>query len=673
MDKIRNSSLLKMISYILIPILVAILGFSVFHLAFLNEYGDIGKETEYIQSEQFANNYFYSITNQIAQCEKDRKGYSSNYIEIEESNGNVYYYCDARQNTNYYMGIPAYMNYIIIHKETKKMYTNIKSNDYQKEMENMRNNKLYWNLVEGKIETNLEYLNPENIKYNYNYVYQISNEEENGIKDYDVYTSYDNSNMNIYTAYGIRQAVYEYMLKNRNQPIHRIIISTLGLVAIAVYLFWAIGHKEGTEEIDLNSIDKIPYEIVAMSCLIIISIFLSVLVSIGEAINYMILFVEIICYFVCYAACAIMGVTTIKRIKAKQFWRSFLTYKIIQWCWDKTKKLLDTMKQKATGSKKIFWYYIFFLVMSVLIMSLFRGGIAILLLGAFWIGSYYQIKKYGIEQDKIKNALKNIYEGKTDIRLNEEELTGVLKEMAIYVNDIAGGFRNAIQENLKSERLKTELITNVSHDIKTPLTSIINYVDLLKKEEIPNEKIKEYIEILNQKSQRLKKLTEDLVEASKVSSGNVKLEIEEIDIKELLNQTIGEFKDKFENKKLKIEMRMPESPSKIKADNRYMYRVIENLFSNITKYALDGSRVYIDIKENNQLISICIKNISKDKLNISSDELMQRFVRGDKSRYTEGSGLGLSIAKSLTQLQGGKFNITIDGDLFRVDMEWKKS
>ncbi|MCI8443872.1 MAG: HAMP domain-containing histidine kinase [Clostridia bacterium] len=673
MDKIRNSSLLKMISYILIPILVAILGFSVFHLAFLNEYGDIGKETEYIQSEQFANNYFYSITNQIAQCEKDRKGYSSNYIEIEESNGNVYYYCDARQNTNYYMGIPAYMNYIIIHKETKKMYTNIKSNDYQKEMENMRNNKLYWNLVEGKIETNLEYLNPENIKYNYNYVYQMSNEEENGIKDYDVYTSYDNSNMNIYTAYGIRQAVYEYMLKNRNQPIHRIIISTLGLVAIAVYLFWAIGHKEGTEEIDLNSIDKIPYEIVAMSCLIIISIFLSVLVSIGEAINYMILFVEIICYFVCYAACAIMGVTTIKRIKAKQFWRSFLTYKIIQWCWDKTKKLLDTMKQKATGSKKIFWYYIFFLVMSVLIMSLFRGGIAILLLGAFWIGSYYQIKKYGIEQDKIKNALKNIYEGKTDIRLNEEELTGVLKEMAIYVNDIAGGFRNAIQENLKSERLKTELITNVSHDIKTPLTSIINYVDLLKKEEIPNEKIKEYIEILNQKSQRLKKLTEDLVEASKVSSGNVKLEIEEIDIKELLNQTIGEFKDKFENKKLKIEMRMPESPSKIKADNRYMYRVIENLFSNITKYALDGSRVYIDIKENNQLISICIKNISKDKLNISSDELMQRFVRGDKSRYTEGSGLGLSIAKSLTQLQGGKFDITIDGDLFRVDMEWKKS
>ena len=243
------------------------------------------------------------------------------------------------------------------------------------------------------------------------------------------------------------------------------------------------------------------------------------------------------------------------------------------------------------------------------------------------------------QQEKIKKALKNIYEGKTDVKLNEEELQGTLKEMAVYVNDIAGGFSNAIEESLKSERLKTELITNVSHDIKTPLTSIINYVDLLKKEEIHNEKVKEYIEILDKKSQRLKKLTEDLVEASKVSSGNVKLNLEEINVKELLNQTIGEFKDKFESKNLKIEMKMPEDEIKIKADSRYMYRIIENLFSNITKYALESSRVYIDIKENKNFISISIKNISKDKLNISSDELMQRFVRGDKSRYTEGSGL----------------------------------
>ena len=289
----------------------------------------------------------------------------------------------------------------------------------------------------------------------------------------------------------------------------------------------------------------------------------------------------------------------------------------------------------------------------------------------------------------IKEALKNIYEGKNDINLNEYELQGVLKEMAIYVNDIASGFSNAIKESLKSERLKTELITNVSHDIKTPLTSIINYVDLLKKENIQNEKVKEYINILDKKSQRLKKLTEDLVEASKVSSGNVKLNLEDINLKELFNQTIGEFKDRFEEKNLKIETTMPKENIEIKADSRYLYRIIENLFSNITKYAQENSRVYIDIikkmrdvnesgtknqnEQNgkNEYVSISIKNISKEKLNISSDELMQRFVRGDKSRYTEGSGLGLSIAKSLTELQGGKFNITIDGDLFKVEIEWR--
>lgn len=309
-------------------------------------------------------------------------------------------------------------------------------------------------------------------------------------------------------------------------------------------------------------------------------------------------------------------------------------------------------------------------MISIILASLVETGIAILLLLIFWIWFFYQLKKYVRQQDEIEEALEQIYQGKTNIHLEEKELQGVLKKMAIYINDIAGGFSNAIEKSLKSERLKTELITNVSHDIKTPLTSIINYVDLLKKEDIKDEKAKEYIQILDNKSQRLKKLTEDLVEASKVSSGNVKLKMEEINLKELINQSIGEFKDKFEGKKLKIEVSMPKEEIKIKADSRYLYRIVENLFSNITKYALEDSRVYIDMKKENSGIEISIKNISKEKLNISSDELMQRFVRGDKSRYTEGSGLGLSIAKSLTELQGGKFDIIIDGDLFKVVMRW---
>ena len=301
---------------------------------------------------------------------------------------------------------------------------------------------------------------------------------------------------------------------------------------------------------------------------------------------------------------------------------------------------------------------------------MFTTGLSLLILIAFWLFVFYKLRKYVRQEEIIKETLKKIYEGDTNIHINEEELEGVLRQMAVYVNDIAGGFKNAIEENLKAERLKTELITNVSHDIKTPLTSIINYVDLLKKEDIKDDKIKEYIEILDNKSQRLKKLTEDLVEASKVSSGNVKLNIESINIKELINQTIGEFKDRLEKRNLQIEVDMPVEDVKIDADNRYMYRIMENLFGNISKYAQENSRVYVDVKKTNKKINISIKNISKDKLNISSDELMQRFVRGDKSRYTEGSELGLSKAKSLTELEGGNFDITIDGDLFKVEMEW---
>lgn len=245
----------------------------------------------------------------------------------------------------------------------------------------------------------------------------------------------------------------------------------------------------------------------------------------------------------------------------------------------------------------------------------------------------------------------------------------VFKSSVKYLNNISNGLENAVQERMKSERMKAELITNVSHDIKTPLTSIINYVDLLKKEDIANEKANEYINILDNKSQRLKKLTEDLIEASKVSTGNVSLNLEKINIVELIKQAIGEFEDKFQNKNLQIIVNCNENEININADSRYMYRIVENLFSNIYKYALENSRVYIDISiVDGTNVVIEMKNISKDKLNISADELMQRFVRGDRSRNTEGSGLGISIAQNLTELQNGTFELKLDGDLFKVKL-----
>ena len=225
---------------------------------------------------------------------------------------------------------------------------------------------------------------------------------------------------------------------------------------------------------------------------------------------------------------------------------------------------------------------------------------------------------------------------------------------------------SAVNERIKSERFKTELITNVSHDIKTPLTSIINYVDLLKKEEITQPKAQEYIEVLERQSARLKKLIEDLMEASKASTGNIAVELELCDINILLTQTIGEFEEKLNSKELSLVIDQSLENIFIMADNRHIWRIFDNLMNNICKYGQPGTRVYINIEATEKEVTIIFRNTSGYQLNISSDELLERFVRGDSSRHTEGSGLGLSIAQNLAELMGGSLKLHVDGDLFKV-------
>jgi len=218
------------------------------------------------------------------------------------------------------------------------------------------------------------------------------------------------------------------------------------------------------------------------------------------------------------------------------------------------------------------------------------------------------------------------------------------------------------------------LITNVSHDIKTPLTSIINYVDLLKREKIQDEKIAGYIEVLDAKSQRLKQLTDDLVEVSKITSGNISMEMQEFNLIALLQQCYGEFLDKFEENNLEFVQQFPEEAVYIEADTRHLYRVLENLYNNVCKYALKDTRVYIQVETlEDGDVCVSLKNISSQPLGISADELTERFIRGDVSRKTEGSGLGLSIAKNLTNAMGGEFNVVLDGDLFKVVMIFHKA
>lgn len=243
-----------------------------------------------------------------------------------------------------------------------------------------------------------------------------------------------------------------------------------------------------------------------------------------------------------------------------------------------------------------------------------------------------------------------------------------LEELGENINHLKQGMEKAVNESIKAERLKTDLITNVSHDLKTPLTSIINYTDLLKKEKIENENAKKYIDILEKKSKKLKILTEDLIEVSKISSGNEKATLEKIDFKELVLQANGEFAEKFEEKNLEVISKLPKEEVIVDLDGKKMWRVLENLYQNVYKYSLENTRVYVDLIVNDHIV-FTIKNISKEKLNILPDELMERFIRGDSSRHTGGNGLGLSIAKDLSKLNGGTLSIQIDGDLFVAKIE----
>ena len=279
-----------------------------------------------------------------------------------------------------------------------------------------------------------------------------------------------------------------------------------------------------------------------------------------------------------------------------------------------------------------------------------------------WLYTY----RHSMQQDEIRKAVSGIERGDMNIDLNPEDFDGSERGVVESLNHISEGFRSALTEQVKSERMKADLITNVSHDIRTPLTSIINYVDLMKREEPKEPKIREYLDILDQKSQHLKSLTEDLLEASKVSSGNVKLDMQKIDLAELIIQAEGEFEERYAAAGLEIISSSPEAPVMIEADGNCLWRVLENIFGNACKYAARGSRVYSDLAVQDGRAEYILKNISASRLNINPAELTERFVRGDVSRTTEGNGLGLSIADSLTKLQGGSFRIEIDGDLFKA-------
>ena len=279
---------------------------------------------------------------------------------------------------------------------------------------------------------------------------------------------------------------------------------------------------------------------------------------------------------------------------------------------------------------------------------------------------------------KLLAAGHEIAAGNVDCRVDTSKLRGPLREHGEDLNSITDGMNKAIADRVKSERFRTELITNVSHDIKTPLTSIVNYVDLMEKEEIDNKKVREYLDVLSRQAARLKKLIDDLMEASKAATGNLSVNFERCELGVMLTQTAGEYEDKLKDAGLELVVTKPGAAVYIMADRRHLWRIFDNLMNNICKYAMPGTRVYLDLTRVSHLsgdalrpgAAVTFRNISKSRLNVSEEELMERFVRGDSSRNTEGSGLGLPIASSLTQLQKGVMTLVVDGDLFKVQLSF---
>ena len=453
--------------------------------------------------------------------------------------------------------------------------------------------------------------------------------------------------------------------------------SVLWLIGM-VWLTVTAGRKPKDEEIHLNGFDRWYTEIAAGA---VIGIWLAGTIISGtlianSSLGYSHAVVTVI------VTCLICGTYTmawfligylslVRRIKAGTLWKNSLIRTVLKWIGKCSGKLSDFARafSRNTAEKiKVLLVGGVFLFLQFLIIGCVFSGAGVFLLALMAVDvavMIFAIRKAD-GQDLIMDGLKKISDGELQYKIKTDTLTGKQKVMAEYINNIGGGLDAAVENSLKKERMQTELITNVSHDLKTPLTSIINYVDLMKRENPTDPKIQEYLRILDEKSQRLKVLTEDVVEASKASTGNIKLEMNDIDFVEMVQQVIGEFEEKFQEKNLTMMVHFTDEPSIIYADGQRMWRVLENVFGNVVKYAMEGTRVYAEISNQNKKVIFSLKNISAQPLNFSADELTERFIRGDVARNTEGSGLGLSIAKSLTELQGGEFKLHLDGDLFKV-------
>ena len=602
--------------------------------------------------------------------ENDNRNYEKDYLENKKES--------AKKQLSYVKNI----KYIAINKDTNEVYSNT---DY-KSIEDFKKN------IKGECDVELSSNNDV-----ISYTKQIKdktfkklnvNKELRDVLNYNLY-DFDvciSINQN-FENYGYYDKVSQIKEGFDIEVIYFKIIIVSSIISLILFIVSIVIYKKmKCEVLDRNSFYLKFYKTIPLEIYIIVGILLLCsligIIKTGYSVYYYYNVLDHLVYtFIC-----IFGLFTIYYILRKEL-KSFdkpieilktslivrvliLGKKIFKDTNKVTKsvplaKRIIILAALSVGVGTIGWF-IGFLFGSTLLLFLF-GPILSLTIVILYV--YYLIKKLAY-LSYIMEGTERIKGGDIHYKL---DIIGDdnFSNLAENINNIGEGLDKAIYNQLKSERLKSELITNVSHDLKTPLTSIINYIELIKKEEdIKPEHIKDYVNVLDSKSKRLKVLIEDLFEASKASSGNLELNMEKIDITQLLRQAIGEMEEKLSKANLDLKLRAPEEKTYIMADGKKLYRVLENLLSNISKYSLNNTRVYIDIIEEDDKVKLTMKNISSYELNFDPEEIMERFKRADESRNTEGSGLGLAIARDLVNAQGGRFEIDIDGDLFKSVVEF---
>ena len=460
----------------------------------------------------------------------------------------------------------------------------------------------------------------------------------------------------------------EFAYKNRNSMMVYGFIAGITALACFVFLICSAAHRSGTEDCVLLRQDKMPYDLYLPSAILLGTGLCAMLV---ECVAYELNTVKAVAAALIMACLAgvfmALCMTTAARIKTGTLFKNTLIYRLCTGVGMGASSMLSSISGAWRFSLAFAGYLLVNAVLSYIFFT--RGGfIAFLLLLAINGGALYLLLNMIRQMRTLSAAGQAMANGDLGYCVDTSDMKREFREHGENLNSIGRGMAIAVNERMKSERFKTELITNVSHDLKTPLTSIVTYIDLLPKEDIQDEKAKEYIDTIARQSKKLKKLTEDLIDASKASSGALNVNMERVNISELLRQSSAEYGERMEAVNITPVVNMPEEDIYVRADGRLLWRVVENLLQNICKHGMPGTRAYLEARTENGRAVVSFKNISQQQLNIPVEELLERFVQGDESRSRGGSGLGLNIAESLTELMKGKLKLSLDGDLFKVEL-----